>query len=259
MVKIRYNIYCFFFVRMLLILTPLLIGCSSHEQLHPVFFNSLGFYEISRQYSPDSSKVLITYGWDEGATGRGEVGTAVLHIGDTSKNIQPFTLPWYTYNNVHWIQNDTVEVFLDYLQKMRHRDFTTARDSLVNNIPIKFSYKDLIDDSYKRDTLLSQLSPDGKYNLVVYRYTKTGMRDNFLNISVVNPLDTLPKYGNFFISDIRNDYVFDCKWDGNRLVFYSTTSDQNVVPECLIIGHLPVPIEIKTDDSIMPPFKFKRN
>ncbi|MEO7767932.1 MAG: hypothetical protein ABIS01_10915, partial [Ferruginibacter sp.] len=82
---------------------------------------------------------------------------------------------------------------MDFLRKMRQSKFINNHyDTLINGIQIKYDYKDLIDNSYKADTLLNQLSPDNQNRLIVYRYTKDNLNNNFLNISVTKANDTIP-------------------------------------------------------------------
>jgi len=83
-------------------------------------------------------------------------------------------MAWNEYNDCKWLDNNTVVFYLDYLEKMRQSKFIKSYyDSLINGIHIKYDYKDLIDNSYKTDTLFNQLSPDKQNRLTVYRYVKT--------------------------------------------------------------------------------------
>ena len=97
----------------------LLTACNIFpERSSKVFITDHDYYEINREYSQDKTKLLLTFGINEGATGSGEVGTAILHISDTSKNIKPFTIAWYEYNDHKWLNNETAIFYLDYLEKM---------------------------------------------------------------------------------------------------------------------------------------------
>ena len=236
-------------------------ACSIFDtRRNDIFITDKDYYEIKRQYSPVKTKLLLTYGLDQGATGQGEVGTAILNLTDTLKNIQPFTIAWHLYNNCQWLNDDTVIVYLDYLRKMRQnsgvrRYFDTAS---INGVQIKYDYKDLIDSTYKRDTLLSQLSPDKQNRLIVYRYNKrNNLNENFLNISVTKSSDTLPQYGNFFISDIKNDYIYYCKWSNtNKLLLYTTSSCQYIIENYLVQNRLGIQTELKIKDDVLSPFRW---
>lgn len=235
----------------------LLTGCNDFGQ--KVFITDKSYYEIERQYSPDKTKLLLTYGANEGATGEGEVGTAVLKLGDTSKNILPYTIAWHEYNDHKWINNDTAVFYLDYLRKMRHSRFIKKyQDSVINGIHVKYDYKDLVDSLYKTDTLLNQLSPDNQNRLTVYRYVKGTYDNNFLNISITKPNDTIPRYGNFFISDIANDYIYYCKWSNtNKLILYTISGGHAIIENYLVQNNqVTVPIEIKEKDDVQSPFRW---
>jgi hypothetical protein len=241
---------------LIFIIFCLLTGCNDFD--NKVFITDKNYYEIKRQYSPDKTKLLLTYGADEGATGQGEVGTAVLNLSDTSKNILPFTIAWHEYDHHEWLNNDTAVFYLDYLSKMRQSKFIKNHfDTLINGIHIKYSYKDLVDNSYKADTLLNQLSPDNQNRLIVYRYTKDNSNNNFLNISVTKVNDTIPRYGNFFISDIKDDYIYYCKWsDKHKLLLYTTSSCQYIIENYLVQNRSDIPIEIKVKDDVQSSFRW---
>lgn len=219
----------------------LLTACNLSDS--KVFLSDKNIYEIKRQYSPNRTKVLLTYGADEGATGAGEVGTAILKLSDTSKNISPFTVAWHEYNDHAWIDNDTAVFYLDYLEKMRNSKFIKSYyDTLINSIHIKYYYKDLIDSSYKMDTLLNKLSPDKNYRLVVYQYINKAFKNNFINISIINSNDTIPKYGNYFIGDLKDDYVNNCDWlNSNELAIYTTSSCEYIIQNFMVNDGIKVP------------------
>jgi hypothetical protein len=217
-----------------------------------VFLNDQNIYEIKRQYSPDKTKFLLTYGADQGATGQGEVGTAILHLGDTSQNIKPFTIPWYKYQDCKWQGNDTAIVYLDYLKQMRLGAGARAYyDTFsINGVQIKYDLQDPVDSSYFVDTLFNQISPNSEYRAVAYRYINDKTKENFLNISVISPTGILPKYGNYYISDVKNDYVYNCKWTkANELILFANTSTKNIINNFLVLNRWDIPYKIVADDT----------
>ena len=103
--------------------------------------------------------------------------------------------------------------------------------------------------------LLNELSPNNQYRLTVYHYLKYSLNNNFLNISVTRKNDTIPRYGNFFIGEIKYDYIYYCKWSKtNKLLLYTTSSCQYVIENYLVQNRLDVPIEIKVNDDVKSPF-----
>ena len=232
------------------LISYLLTACNSTDS--KVFITDKNYYEIKRQYSPDSTKLLLTFGADQGATGQGEVGTAILHLSDTSINIKPFTIPWHEYQACKWLGNDTVLVYMDYLKRMRLGAWARIYydTSSFNGIQIKYEYKDIIDSSYSIDTLFNQVSPNNEYRAVAYRYINNVTNENFLNISVIDPTWTLPKYGNYFISDIRNDYIYGGEWSkSNKLILYTNSTSKNIITNYLVQHRSNVSLRIIADDN----------
>ena len=228
----------------------LLTACTFSN--NKVFLTDKNIYEIKRQYCPDKTKFLLTYGADKGATGQGEVGTAILHTADTSQDIKPFTIPWYRYQDCQWQGNDTAIVYLDYLERMRLGAATRMYyDTFsVNGVQIKYDLLDPIDSSFVVDTLFNEISPNNKFRAVAYRYINDKTKENFLNISVISPTGLLPKYGNYYISDIKNDYVYGCGWTkSNELMLYANTSTQNIIDNYLVQNRWEVTYKIVADDT----------
>lgn len=232
-----------------ILILSLLTACNLSN--NRVLLGNKNIYEIKRQYSPDKTKILLTYGDDEGATGEGEVGTAILKLPDTSKDVSPFTISWDKYNDHAWINNDTAIFYLDYLKKMRKSKFINSHyDTLINGIHIMYDYKDLIDSSYNMDTLFNKFSPDKNYRLVVYQYINKVFKNNFINISIINFNDTIPKYGNFFIGDLKDDYINNCDWlNSNELAIYTTSSCEYIIQNFMVNRGINVPYKIVVDDK----------
>ena len=58
------------------------------------------YVENYREYSPDSSMLLINYSLDLGAFGYGQAGTAILKLSDTTKNLRDFSKKTMKYVGV---------------------------------------------------------------------------------------------------------------------------------------------------------------
>lgn len=87
-----------------LLILILLSSCNLYERKEEVFITDNDFVENYREYSPDSSMVLINYSIDLGAFGYGYAGTAILKAVDTTKNLREYTLA-NDYTRVKWIDN----------------------------------------------------------------------------------------------------------------------------------------------------------
>jgi len=230
-----------------------LLSCSAYDKSRKkIFIKDDDFLEIGRQYSPDGRKMLLTYGIDQGALGHGIVGTAVLTSADTNKNLKPFTISATTYPSSKWINNDTAVFYFDYLKRMRLRQTRIYSDmpTSINGVHLLFTISDPVDSSFTIDTLFQEQSPNKNWTVVVYRYTKDDVKEDFLNISVLHSGITLPEYGNFLISDIRNDYIYNCEWtNDNKLILYTSGSSKNVIENFLVQGKPNVNYEIVADDT----------
>lgn len=86
-------------------------------------------------------------------------------------------------------------------------------DTALNGVKIKIIHKGPIDTSFTRKIFYQNTSPSGKYNLIVYKYVKPVNGNYFLNISVLNKGDTIPKFGNFYISRWDFNCFTDIRWD----------------------------------------------
>jgi len=85
-------------------------------------------------------------------------------------------------------------------------------------VTVKIIHKDPIDSSYTRKIFYHEPSPNGKYELVVYKHVKPENGNYALNISVINKGDNIPKYGNFYISRWDFDCFTDIRWDENSIL-----------------------------------------
>jgi len=85
-------------------------------------------------------------------------------------------------------------------------------------VTVKIIHKDPIDTSFTRKIFYRDTSPNGKYDLVVYKYVKPVNGNYFLNISIINKGDSIPKYGNFYISRWDFDCFTDIRWDSTNIL-----------------------------------------
>lgn len=172
------------------------------------------FTEFSRTYSPDSLKFLLKYDFVQGAWGGGRSTlTTILNSADSVKpeNIK-YSFSSYDYDKIYWKGNDTV-IIEDKYTEFISQGKSPLNDTTLNGITIKIIHKDLIDTSFARKIFYRDTSPNGKYDLIVYKYVKPINGNYFLNISVINKGDAIPKFGNFYISRWDFDCFNDIRWD----------------------------------------------
>jgi hypothetical protein len=178
-------------------------------------FTSPGeFRELSRQYSPDSSRYILRYAREQGAWDGGRTFTATIM--NRHDPVVPDRMPWsllsHSFDDLYWVNADTVAVvgsFTEYLSQGK----ADLRDTVVNGVAIRVIYKDPIDTSFTKKVVHASVSPDGKQALAVYRYVKPENGDYFLNVSVYPAGDPMPRFGNFYVSRYGFDCISAIRWD----------------------------------------------
>jgi hypothetical protein len=207
------------------------------------------FVEFDRQYSPDSSMMLLNYGVDLGALGYGHAGIAVLKLSDTTKNLRLYMLP-NSFDRYQWLDNKTVSAKYDTIPFVRNGKSSNFKDTEVNGVKVRVSAYDFIQPNSKRIIEHQETSPNGQYELVAYRYVNDGHNLNFIHVSVIPSGGQIPKYGNYIIADIQSDYVLNGKWDSdNTLIFYSNNLYADMVQYYLVHDHPNIKYKIINDDK----------
>ena len=183
-------------------------------------FTSPGtFTEFSRIYSPDSSKFLLKYDFIQGAWDGGRSSSVtILKSTDSiiSENIK-YSFSSYDYDKIYWKGNDTI-IIEDKYTEFLSLGKSPLNDTTLNGVTVKVVHKDPIDTSFTRKIFYQESSPNGKYDLIVYKYVKPVSGNYFLNISVINKGDTIPKFGNFYISRWDFDCFTDIRWDDSSIL-----------------------------------------
>lgn len=232
-----------------LLILVLLSSCNLYERKEEVLITDNDFVENYREFSPDSSMVLINYSLDHGAFGYGYVGTAILKTVDTTKNLREYTLA-NEYTRVKWIDNKNISAQFDIIPSIRAGLKVKTKNLEINNILIHVSALDYIDQGAQQIVEYREVSPNGLYELVVYRYIKDRDNLNFIHISLINFGEQIPKYGNYFIADTYSDYIFYGTWTKyNELEFYSNSHFAELIPYYLVQNRPKVNFRIITDDK----------
>ena len=207
------------------------------------------FTEFDRQYSPDSSMLLLNYGIDQGALGYGHAGTAVLKLSDTTKNLRLFTLP-NPFNRIKWVDNKTVSAKYDTIPFVRSAEQTNSKDTEINGIKVIVSSYDYIEPTAQQRVEYRETSPNGQYDLVAYRYMSDKHNLNFIHVAIITAGGQIPKYGNYLIADMQSDYVLNGKWDkDNSLIFYSNNLYADMVQYYLVRNHPNIKYKVINDDK----------
>jgi hypothetical protein len=216
-------------------------------------FSSPGIFDVSsRIYSPDSTKMLVRYSYIQGAWDGGRTSfTTILNAMDSIPS-SAIGYSWSSldFDDIYWKGNDTVilqEKYTDFMSSGK----SNLRDTVINNVFVKVVQKDPIDSSYTRKIFYYQTSPDGKYDLAVYRYMKSAYRYYFLNISIIDKGDSIPKYGNFYISKYDFDCFNDIRWDSlSRLDIKVYESCYYAFGEYLVKNRPSVKFTVQINDTI---------
>ncbi len=233
-----------FFILILTILT----ACNLTERKEEVFISDKDYVENERQISPDGSKFIISYSLDLGAFGYGQAGTAILKSSDTIKNLREFTIP-NNLTKVKWIDNKNISAKFDILPSLRTGEKVELKDIEINGIKVKVSAFDYIDKEDHQEIEHREVSPNGQFELVAYRYINENNL-NFIHISVIPVGGKIPKYGNYLIADSHSDYVFNGNWNkNNELVFYTNSQHSDLVKYYLVESRPKINYKLITDNK----------
>jgi hypothetical protein len=207
------------------------------------------YVENYREFSPDSSMLLINYSLDLGAFGYGQSGTAILKLSDTTKNLRDFSLP-NTLTSLMWLDNQTISAQFDILPSLRSGEKIALTDKEINGVKIKVSALDYIDKDDNLEIEHRELAPNGQFELVAYRYLKDRSNLKFIHISIIPVGGQIPKYGNYLIADMQSDYVLNGTWtEKNELKFYSNSQYSDLIQYYLVKDRAKIKYEIVTDDK----------
>ena len=207
------------------------------------------YVENYREFSPDSSMLLVNYSLDLGAFGYGQSGTAILKLSDTTKNLRDFSLP-NTLTRLKWLDNETISAQFDILPSLRSGEKITLTDKEINGVKIKVSALDYIDKDDHLEIEHRELAPNGQFELVAYRYLKDRSNLNFIHISIIPVGGQIPKYGNYLIADMQSDYVLNGTWtEKNELKFYSNSQYSDLIQYYLVKDRAKIDYKIVTDDK----------
>ena len=209
------------------------------------------FTVADRVYSPDSSRYLLKYEYVQGAWDGGRTWMAtILRKGDSAdpKNIQ-FSYSNLDFDDLYWKTNDTMileERFTEFVANGRSQ----LRDTVLNGVTIHVIQRDPIDTSYRRKIFYRETSPDGKHELYVYKYVKPVNGNYFLNVSIVNAGDSLPKFGNFFVTRYDFDCLNDIRWDSASILdIKASSSCYFAFAEYLVKNRPDIPYHVAINDT----------
>ena len=232
-----------------LLLPAFLYSCISYDRKQEVFMSDKDFVEFDRKYSPDSSMILLNYGIDLGAFGYGRAVMAILRLDDTVKNLRLFTLP-NKFHSCNWIDNKTVSAIFDTIPFVRSGERPNYQDTKVNGVKVKMYSYDYIEPNSERKIELRETSPNGRYELVAYRYNNDNHNLGFIHVSVIPVGEQIPKYGNYLIADRQADYVLNGKWDQeNSIIFYSNDLYSELVQYYLVHNHPDIQYQVINDNK----------
>ena len=208
------------------------------------------FSELSRDYSSDSSKYILKYNYAQGAWDGGRIWLfTIVHAKDTFQREKHHPYSSLDVDNIYWKGSDTVlieESFTEYLSNGK----SLLKDTIMSAVKIKIIQKDPIDEFYKRKIIYQEISPNKQYNLIAYRYVKPENGHYFLNISIVNINDSIPKFGNFYVSKFGFDCFEDIRWDKtNELDIKVSESCYYAFEGYLIKNKVPIKYKVRIDND----------
>jgi len=224
-------------------------SCNLYDRKEEVFITDQDYVENYRAFSPDSSLLLINYSLDLGAFGHGQSGTAILNLSDTTKNLRDFSLP-NTLTRLKWLDNQTISAQFNILPSLRSGEKIALTYKEINGVKIKVSALDYIDKNDHLEIEHREIAPNGKFELVAYRYLKDRSNLKFIHISIIPVGGQIPKYGNYLIADMQSDYVLNGTWtERNELKFYSNSQYSDLMQYYLVNDRAKIKYDIVTDDQ----------
>jgi hypothetical protein len=232
----------------LYLIVVLIAACNTGKRQSAMITDD-DFREFYRIYSPNKSKLLLNYGAHHEAFGYAIRGTAILKMSDTSGNLVKFTLP-NTLGNFKWKGKDTVNASFDIINSLRNGTKVTAQDTVVNGVFVKVKTEDYIDDSDQLQLLHRETSPNGKQQLLVYRYGNRTDSTKFIHIAVVAAHAAVPRYGNYFIAQAQNDYILYARWSrNNTLILFTNNEGKELIYYGLVRPRPTVDYQIVADND----------
>ena len=115
-------------------------------------FTSPGeFTELSKGFSPDSSRFILKYYYAQGAWdgGRTYLVTVLNSVDSINPSLIKFSFNSLDFDNIYWKNNDSIiveEKFTEFISQGTHR----LNDTVLDNINFKIILKDPIDSSFTR-------------------------------------------------------------------------------------------------------------
>lgn len=208
------------------------------------------FSELSRDYSPDSTKYILKYNYAQGAWDGGRIWLfTIVDARDTFQREKHYSYSSLDVDNIYWKGNDTVVVVESFTEYLSHGK-SLLKDTSMSAVRIKVTQKDLIDKSYTRKIIYQETSPNKQYNLIAYRYIKPENGHYFLNISIININDSIPKFGNFYVSKFGFDCFEDIRWDkSNELDIKVSESCYYAFEDYLIKNKVPIKYKVIIDNN----------
>jgi hypothetical protein len=213
-----------------------MVGCFPGTDFQSEFFISDADYvEYDRELSPDSTKFLLSYAVNIGALGFAMTEYSLLKLSDTLKNIRDYKIQ-SNLKELEWVNNDTITGIKDMIPQIRKGNFNTdVIIQQINNVTILGIPFDHIEADYSMHIEYRQTSPNGKNELIAYRYCKDRKSLNFIHISVIENGTEIPKYGNYFIGTIHSDYILGGHWNKeNNLDFYHNEYGSYDIEKCFV-------------------------
>ena len=218
-----------------------------YDRKKEIFTTDSDYVEFERLISPDGSALLLNYGIDLGATGYGCAGTAVLTLEDTLKDLRQFTLP-NTLTEVKWIDNRTVSAKFDIVPSIRMGESLSLKNTTVNGIHVVITPKNDASDSLVVE--YREMSPNGKYELIAYRYIIDSEDITPIHVSIISAGAEIPKYGNYYIGERTSDYVLGGTWSKeSNLIFYSNNQYSDMIEYYFVKNRPSVKYSVIVNDS----------
>jgi hypothetical protein len=214
----------------------ILTSCSSHHLLSD--------HDLIMDYkwiSPDHSRILIQYKYDQGALGYSRTWDSLVPASELDGNnmsidLSQFHLP-DQYDPVQWERDNSLTVKIDYVTWLRRgKDFRYSKDKdfLYGTRINVLIYDDTAGLEQKMETDIP--APNRKMRLVAYRYPNS-TNHNSIHVSILKSGEAIPRYGNFYIASGGGDVLLKGEWKNDHEIVFYTNSTGEPYLVCGSNGH----------------------
>ncbi len=226
-------------------LLSLAILLSDSPLLEPRHLTDPDVIVLDNAVSPDGRHVAVTYRYDIGALGYSEAVAAVLPADRMDGNLNAYALP-RGFKAIGWNPDGALVVRVNILPYVHSREEIEMTSPEAHGVRLSLVKEDFLGTGPPQ-VVKRERSPDGRRELVAYRYTRSS-KNVFIHLSVVPAGEPVPRYGNIYFADYVTDGIYDARWTSQDAIAVSSNSKWSDYAKALFVKQDAVRWEIVVDD-----------